>query len=91
MFSKYSIGLIILGSLLLMLNRVMSGYSEPLALAGLLLLFASAAAVFIAAFKKEPGQLKVWSLSIFFVILFVITWAEPFEILRLMTWLKNIL
>lgn len=90
MFSKYSLGLIILGSLLLMLNRGISGYSEPLALIGFLLLFAAAGAVFMAVWKREPGQLKVWSLSIFFVILFVITWAEPFEILRLMTWLKNI-
>jgi len=90
MFGKYSMGLIVLGSLLLMFNRLMSGYSEPLALIGFLLLFAAAGAVFLAVLKREPGQLKVWSLSIFFVILFVITWAEPFEILRLMTWLKNI-
>ncbi|ANU20610.1 hypothetical protein BBI15_10465 [Planococcus plakortidis] len=90
MFSKYSLGLIVVGSLFLMLNRLSSEYSEPLALIGFLLLFAAAGAVFIAALKREPGQLKVWSLSVFFIILFVITWAEPFEILRLMTWLKNI-
>lgn len=90
MFSRYSIGLIVLGSLLIMLNRGISGYSEPLALIGFLLLFAAAGAVFVAALKKEPGQLKVWSLSAFFLVLFIITWAEPFEILRLITWLKNI-
>ncbi|MGM0896536.1 MAG: hypothetical protein ACQEV0_01475 [Bacillota bacterium] len=90
MFSKYSIGLIVLGSLLLMFDRPMSKYHEPLALIGFLLLFAGAAAVFIAALKKEPGQLKVWSLSVFFIVLFVITWADPLGLLRLMTWLKNI-
>ncbi|MEZ0481518.1 hypothetical protein [Planococcus sp. SSTMD024] len=91
MFSKHSLGLITLGSLLLMLNRLMSGYSEPLALIGFLLLFTAAGAVFMAFVKSEPGHLKVWSLSVFFVVLFIITWAEPFEILRLMTWLKNVI
>lgn len=90
MFGKYSIGLIILGSLLLMLNQLASEYSEPLALIGFLLLFSAGSAVFIAALKREPGQLKVWSISILFLVLFIVTWAEPFEILRLMTWLKNI-
>ena len=90
MFGKYSIGLIILGSLLLMLNQLTSEYSEPLALIGFLLLFSAGSAVFIAALKREPGQLKVWSIYILFLVLFIVTWAEPFEILRLMTWLKNI-
>lgn len=90
MFSRYSIGFIVLGALLIMLNRGISGYSEPLALIGFLLLFAAGSAVFIAALKREPGQLKVWSISILFLVLFIVTWAEPFEILRLMTWLKNI-
>lgn len=90
MFSKYSIGLIVLGSLLIMLNRGISGYSEPLALIVFLLLFAAGSTIFIAVLKREPGQLKMWSLSAFFLVLFIMTWAEPFEILRLMTWLKNI-
>lgn len=89
MFSKCSLGFIILGSLLLMLNRGLPEYSEPLALIGFLLLFAAAGAVFMAVMKREPGQLKVWSLSVFFVILFAIAWAEPLEIVRLLTWIKN--
>lgn len=77
------------GSLLLMLNRAMSKYSEPLALIAFLLLFAAAGAVFMAALKREPGQLKVWSISALFIILFAITWAEPLEIVRLLAWIKN--
>lgn len=91
MYSRYSIGFIVSGSLLLMLNRFLSGYSEPVALTGLLLLFGAGAAVFMAVLKKEPGQLKVWSLSALFIVLFAITWAEPLEIVRLLTWLKNIM
>ena len=89
-FSRYSIGLIVSGTLLLVLNHRMSGYSDPLALTGFLLLFLSAGAIFMATLKKEPGQLKVWALSALFIVLFVISWAEPLEILRLLTWLKNV-
>lgn len=53
MFSRYSIGFIVSGSLLLMLNRLLSGYSEPLTLTGFLLLFGAGGAVFMAALKKN--------------------------------------
>lgn len=58
MFSKYSLGLIVLGSLLLMLNRLMSEYSEPLALIGFLLLFASGGRCFHCCVEKRAGAIE---------------------------------
>lgn len=89
-FSIWSLGFIVLGLLLFGLNWVIVGYFEPIVLTGVICLFVGIILSFIAVAKKEEGRLKFVSLISFFIVLFLITWFEPFQVIRIMTWLKNI-
>lgn len=88
--SIWSIVFILLGLLSFGLNWIIEGYFEPIALIGTIFLFIGVVFSFIAIFKKEKGSMKFISLTSFFIILFLITWFEPFQVIRIMTWLKNI-
>lgn len=88
--SIWSIVFIVLGLLLFGMNWIIEGYSEPIAFIGAIFIFLGAILSFIAILKNEKGSMKFISLVSFFVILFLITWFEPFQILRIVTWLKNI-
>lgn len=89
-FSIWSLGFIILGLLLFGLNWSIEGYFEPIILIGVICLLVGIILSFIAISKKEEGRLKFVSLISFFIVLFLITWFEPFQVIRIMTWLKNI-
>ena len=89
-FSKGAIGFIILGILLFGFNWITEEYSEPIVLIGVIFLLVGVVLSFIAIARKEEGRLKIISLISFFIILFLITWIEPFQVIRMMTWLKNI-
>lgn len=88
--SIWSIVFIVLGSLSFGLNWIIEGYFELIALIGTIFLFLGVVFSFIAILNKEKGSMKFISLTTFFIILFLITWFEPFQIIRIMTWLKNI-
>lgn len=89
-FSKVSLGFIVLGILLFGFNWFTEGYSEPIVLIGVIFLLAGVIVSFVAIARKEEGRLKVISLLIFFVVLFLITWIEPLQVIRMLTWLKII-
>ena len=86
-----SIVFILLGLLSFGLNWIIEGYFEPIAFIGTIFLFIGVVFSFIAIFKKEKGSIKFISLTSFFIILFLITWFEPFQVIRIMIWLKNII
>ena len=86
--SIWSIVFIILGLLSFGLNWVVEGYSELIAFIGAIFILLGALFSFVAIFKNEKGILKFLSLISFFIILFLITWYEPFQLLRIVTWLK---
>ena len=44
---------------------------------------------FIAIGAKEKGNAKFFSVASLFFILLWITWFEPFEVIRMLTWIKN--
>jgi hypothetical protein len=89
-FSIWSIFFIVLGLVSFGLNWGIEGYSEPIVLMGAIFLLVGAGFSFFAFSKKEKGNIKFISLTSFFIILFFITWFEPFHIIRIITWFKNI-
>ena len=89
-FSKFSLGFIVLGILLFGFNWITEGYSKPIVLIGVIFLLVGVILSFVAIARKEEGKLKIISLLTFFVVLFLITWIEPLQVIRMMTWLKNI-
>ena len=88
--SLWSIVFIVLGLLLFGLNWIIEGYSELIVFIGAIVILLGAVNGFIAIFKREKGNAKFISIGSFFIILFLITWFEPLQVIRVMTWLKNI-
>lgn len=89
-FSISSIVLVSIGILFFILNWLIDGYVEPIVLTGVIFIFIGALFSFIAISKKEKGSVKYISVAIFIILLFLVTWFEPFQVIRMMTWLKNI-
>ncbi|PFE03178.1 hypothetical protein COE15_24495 [Bacillus cereus] len=89
-FSVFSVVLMFIGLLLFGLNWKIDGYSEPIVLFSFISFLVGIALSFIAVAKREKGTLKFISLISFFVVMFLITWFEPFQVLRIITWLKNV-
>ena len=90
-FSMRSIAFIVLGSLFFVFTWIIESYFEPLLLIGSICLLMGGIFSFIAIFKEEKGSMKYISVISFFIILFLFTWFKPFEIIRIMTWLKIII
>lgn len=80
----------VIGLLLFGLNWIIDGYSELIVLLGFISSLVGIVLCFIAIAKREVGSLKLISLISFFVVMFLITWFEPFQVLRIITWLKSI-
>ena len=89
-FSLWSIIFIIFGLLSFGLNWIIEGYFEPIVLIGAIFLLIGPIFSFLAIAKKEKGRIKFISLASFLIILFLVTWFEPFQVIRIMTWFKNI-
>ncbi|NYE09699.1 membrane-bound ClpP family serine protease [Bacillus niacini] len=90
LFSIWSIILVFLGLISFGLNWLIEGYFEPIVLIGVIFFLIGVIFSFIAISKKEKGSIKFISLASFFIILFLVSWFEPFQVVRIMTWLKNI-
>ena len=90
-FSISSIVLIFIGLLFFILNWLIDGYVEPIVLTGVIFILLGAVFSFIAISKREKGSLKYISIATFFIILFLVTWFDPIQVLRMMTWFKNII
>lgn len=88
-FSVLSLVFIVIGIFTYVINRTAGEYAEPFILLGFISLFITIILGFIAIAKNEAGRLKYISISLAFVLLGVVTWAESFQIVRVMLWLKN--
>ena len=88
-FSVLSIVFNVIGIIIYGINRMTGEYAEPFILFGFISLFITIILGFIAIARNETGRLKYISISLAFVVLGVLTWTEPFQIVRVMTWLKN--
>lgn len=89
MFSKLSIIFAVIGAVVLSSSYIYSTYFEILMISGFSLLFISLLLSFGAVFKREQGKIKFLSVLTFFLFSFIITWYDPFQIVRLLTWMKN--
>lgn len=89
-FSIRSIIFIILGVLSIAITWIVKDYFESILLVGAIFLLIGGVFSFIAISKKEKGSLKFISVASFFIILFLVTWFEPFQVIRIMSWLKII-
>ncbi|MGN5650362.1 hypothetical protein [Bacillus sp. Brlt_9] len=89
-FSTLSITFLILGVLLFALNWAIEGFYEPIVLSGYLSFLVGIVFSFIAITKREDGSLKFISLISFFVMMFLITYFDPFQVIRMITWIKNV-
>lgn len=56
---------------------------------GFTLLFIGLALSFGAMFKREQGKIKYLAVGAFFLFSFIISWNDPLQILRILTWIKN--
>ena len=88
-YSNWAIFFILAGILYLGIVWMIGGFSEPNIFLGTLFLFIGVILSFIAIIKKEQGSVKYIALTTFFIILFLITWFEPIQIVRIMMWIKN--
>ena len=89
-FSMLSLLLIIMGIITYGINRYMGENAELFILVGFISLFVAVILGLMAIAKNEAGKLKYVTILMAFVVLGIVTWAEPFQIVRMLTWLKNI-
>ena len=88
-FSMLSILFIFIGIITYGINRYIGENAELFILSGFVSLFAAVICGFLAITKNETGRLKYLSIMVAFVVLGAVTWTEPFQIIRVLTWLKN--
>ncbi len=88
-FSVLSLIFIVIGIIAYGLNLSTEAYAELFILVGFISLFITIFLGFMAIAKNEGGKLKYLSITMAFVVLGVVTWTEPFQIVRVLTWLKN--
>lgn len=89
MFSKLSIISAVIGTVLLSSSYIYSNNFEILMISGFAVLIISLLLSFTAVFKKEHGKTKFLPVVTFFFLSFIITWNDPFQIVRFLTWIKN--
>ena len=89
-FSFWSMGFMVLGILLLSLNHIFENWVELIFLLGSLFCLIGIILSFIAIYTREEGVLKFVSFCSFFIVLFLISWFEPFQFIRALTWLKHV-
>jgi hypothetical protein len=89
MLSKLSIIFAVIGVLVLGSSYIYSNYFEFLMVTGIVVLFIGLMFSFGAMFKREQGKLKFLAVAAFLLFSLIISWNDPFQILRLLTWIKN--
>ncbi|NME04472.1 hypothetical protein [Psychrobacillus sp. BL-248-WT-3] len=89
-FSISSIVLMFIGILFFILNWLIDGYVEPIVLTGVIFIVIGAVFSFVAISKREKGSVKYISIATFIILLFLVTCFEPFQVIRMMTWFRNI-
>ena len=87
--SIFSILFALMGLLLIGSSYIYTNSFELLMLLGFIALLIGLLSSFVAMIKREQGRTKFIAVAAFFVTGFVIAWFEPFQILRMLTWIKN--
>jgi hypothetical protein len=87
--SKCSIGFAVIGVLLFATSYAIPNSFEPLMVSGFSALLIGMLLSFGAMFRSEQGKTKFLAVAVFFLLSFIISWNEPLQIVKLLTWMKN--
>ena len=88
-FSIWSVIFAVIGVLLFSSSYVFPELFEPLMALGFGFLIIGLLFCFGGLFKRDKGFAKFLAVLALFFLGFIIVWSEPFQIVRLHTWLKN--
>ncbi|MFB8425949.1 hypothetical protein ACFC4S_28445 [Priestia megaterium] len=88
-FSIVSVGLCIVGFSLLLSNYLSTKFNEPVVMIGFIAMLVGTIFSFVAFAKNELGFLKFIAAGAFFVVTFLVCALDPFQVIRMMAWLKN--
>ncbi|TKH00236.1 hypothetical protein FC682_24370 [Peribacillus simplex] len=87
--SNWSIVFAVIGTLSLCCSFALPKASELLMISGFGALLIGMLCSFGAMFINEKGKSKFLAVAAFFLLSFILVWNEPFQIVRLLTWMKN--
>ncbi|MBL3645984.1 hypothetical protein JMN23_26990 [Bacillus sp. RHFB] len=87
--SNWSIVFAVIGILSFCCSLAFSKTSDLLMISGFGALLIGMLCSFGAMYKKEKGNSKFLAVAAFFLLSFILVWNEPFQIVRLLTWMKN--
>lgn len=87
--SNWSIVFAVIGTLSFSCSLAFSKASELLLFSGFGALLIGMLCSFGAMYKNEKGKSKFLAVAAFFLLSFILVWNEPFQIVRLLTWMKN--
>ncbi|SIQ03693.1 hypothetical protein SAMN05878482_101151 [Peribacillus simplex] len=87
--SNWSIVFAVIGILSFCYSFALPKVSELLMISGFGALVIGMLCSFGAIFKNEKGKSKFLAVAAFFLLSFILVWNEPFQIVRLLTWMKN--
>lgn len=90
MWTKLALFFTVIAVLLLSFAYFFAHGLEWLMFVGLACLLLSFVISIGAFLKKEQGFLKLIPITMFFLVSFMLTIAEPFQIVRVLTWIKNL-
>ncbi|MCY9006871.1 hypothetical protein [Peribacillus frigoritolerans] len=87
--SNWSIIFAVIGLLSFCCSLTFSKAFELLMISGIGALLIGMLCSFGAMYKNERGMSKFLAVAAFFLLSFILVWFEPFQIVRLLTWMKN--
>ncbi|CAH0293541.1 hypothetical protein [Peribacillus simplex] len=87
--SNWSIVFAVIGTLSFCCSLALPTASELLMISGFGALVIGMLCSFGAMYKNEKGKSKFLAVAVFFLLSFILVWNEPFQIVRLLTWMKN--
>ncbi|MFE4813717.1 hypothetical protein ACFQ9Y_21700 [Peribacillus simplex] len=87
--SNWSIVFAVIGTLSFCRSLFLPKASGQLMILGFGALVIGMLCSFGAMYKNEKGKLKFLAVATFFLLSFILVWNEPFQIVRLLTWIKN--
>ncbi|CAH0268257.1 hypothetical protein SRABI96_03618 [Peribacillus sp. Bi96] len=87
--SNWSILFAMIGTLSFCCSLALPKASGLLMISGIGALLMGMVCSFGAMYKNEKGKTKFLAVAVFFLLSFILVWNEPFQIVRLLTWMKN--
>jgi len=88
-YSYISICIVAIGGGMLLFNYLNKDFNEPLVFAGFIAMLLGAIFSFVSVARNESGFLKFVAVGAFFTVILLACVLEPFQIIRMMVWLKN--